>query len=197
MNSLPNYNSATNAAYEVLKKYAGPYPQIDIMGIIISHFPNVSIHTYTETAKNFKMTISDFLDTVTSEHGYTLYKPAKQQWIICYNDTKCERTIRFTLAHELGHVVLKHQDDDIISRCEADCFARNVLCPVPLRDGFNLSTKEDYCECFNISEPMAEITLDLNKNDNYYITKDNYNYINDKAFCFFSGYTLAELYGYN
>lgn len=195
MNRFPNYKLATNAAYEVLRNYTGPYPQIDILRII-SRFPNISIHTYTETAREFGMTLSDFLDTAMSDHGYTVYDVISKKGIIYFNDTKSERTIRFTLAHELGHIVLEHLKDDDIARREADCFARNVLCPVPLRDGFNLSTTEDFCECFNISEPMAEITLELNTSDNYYISKNNYNNVNDNIYCYFSGCTLAELYGY-
>ncbi len=195
MNRFPNYNYATNAAYEILENYTGPYPQIDIYGII-SNFPNISIHTYSETARKFGMTLSEFLDIAMSDHGYTVYDITSKKGIIYFNDFKNEHTIRFTLAHELGHIVLEHPKDDDVARREADCFARNVLCPVPLRDGFNLLSAEDYCECFNISEPMAEITLELNTNDNYYISKKNYNNINDNIYCYFSGCTLAELYGY-
>lgn len=195
MNKFPDYCRATNAAYNILENYAGPYPQIDIFKVI-SDLPNVFVHTYSEMARKFELTFSQFLDISSSEHGFTVYKPLNKSGIIFYNDLKGECTIRFTLAHELGHIILGHIQDDSVARCEADCFARNCLCPVPLRDGFGLSTIEDYCECFNISESMAQVTLDLNKNDNYYITKDHYSKIDNKAYCYFTGCSLAEQYGY-
>ncbi|MCM1062339.1 MAG: ImmA/IrrE family metallo-endopeptidase [Eubacterium sp.] len=194
MNKYPNYSFATNAAYMVLKNYMGPYPQIDIFKVV-SDLSNVSIHTYSETSKRFDMTISQFLNVATSAHGYTVYNATSKKGTIYFNDLKDECTIRFTVAHELGHIILDHTQDNAVARSEANCFARNLLCPVPLRDGFHLKTVQDYCECFNISEYMAKITRDWYSNDNYYISKENYNFINDRSYVYISGYTLSELYG--
>lgn len=195
MNRLPDYSRATNAAYNVLRTYTGPYPQIDIFKVI-ADLPDVTAHTYSDVARKFGMTLHQFLDIVSSEYGFTFYDQMSRRGIILFNDLKGECTIRFTVAHELGHIILGHTQDDDIARCEADCFARNFLCPVPLRNGFNLATVEDYCDCFNVSEPMAQVTLNLNKSDNYYITKSNYDNVDNNAYCYLSGFTLAELYGY-
>lgn len=194
MSKTPDYGKATNAAYNILKDYVGPFPQIDIIGIVKS-LPNISVHTYSEIARKFDITYYEFLQIAPSEHGYVLFNNAQKKWTINYNDLKDECTIRFTLAHELGHITLEHTEDDDIARCEADCFARNILCPVPVRNGFNLATVDDYCKCFNISEPMATVTINLNKSDNYYITQYHYNAIEDKATCYITGCSLAELYG--
>lgn len=194
MSKIPDYSKATNAAYYVLENYTGPYPKVDIFGII-SSLPNISIHTYSETAQKFGLSSFQFLSLASSEHGYTVYNKTQNKWIIFYNNLKDECTIRFTLAHELGHIVLEHKEDDYIAKREADCFARNVLCPVPLRVGYGLITVDDYCECFNISEPMAAATIHLNSSDNYYITERNFSNIDNNAYCYLSGCTLAELYG--
>lgn len=196
MNSFPDYNRATNAAYEILREYHGRYPQIDVYELLVSN-KNVKVHTYSEMAKRMEMTFSEYLAFCGSDDGFTAFNKISGKWIVFYNDMKSERTVRFTLAHELGHIVLRHDDDDDpISQREANCFARNILCPAPLRDGFNLKTVSDYCECFNVSEFMAEATLGHNSSDFYYISKDNYNAINDNAYFYLAGYTPADLYGY-
>ena len=53
---------------------------------------------------------------------------------IYYNDEIANRNrIRFTLAHELAHLVLMHLGtDDIIYEHEADIFANYLLVPAPL-----------------------------------------------------------------
>ncbi len=53
---------------------------------------------------------------------------------IYYNDETCDRDrIRFTLAHELGHLILMHPDsDEDAYEHEADIFANYFLAPAPL-----------------------------------------------------------------
>lgn len=79
---------------------------------------------------------------------------------------------------------------------EANCFARNILCPVQIVKECQLSTPQDYMECFDISEPMAKAAIGNFKSDMYYISNALYNNINDKIYCYMTGCTLAELYGY-
>lgn len=193
MNRFPNYNRATNAAYEILKKYAGPYPQIDIMGIIFCKFPNIKTHTYSEMSKKFNIPFYSF---APSEHGFSYYNHVAQKGNIFYNDTKDECIIRFTLAHELGHIVLGHVSSNDVDDKEANCFARNLLAPVPIRDEYRLQSINEICNCFDISEPAAGVVLRMNSNDHYYISRENYNDVNDRAYCYITGYTLSELYGY-
>lgn len=196
MSKIPNYEKATNAAYNVLKDYEGPFPHVDIMKILRQN-NDVKLHTYAELSKLYGVSITQLENNhVPSYHGFTIFNKSQHKWIVYYNETKPCETLRFTLAHELGHIILEHSNDDDVDRKEADCFARNLLCPVPLRDAFNVSTIKDYSQCFNISEIMAEITKSWNSSDEYYISQDNYNSVNERIFCYFSGYTPTELYGY-
>ena len=198
MTDYPDYNKATNAAYETLQQYSSSFPKIDIFRIVMS-YPNVKVHTYSYLAQRMGLSVHKFTrDIASSEHGFTVCDNLKQRWEVFYNETKCERTIRSTLAHELGHIVLKHTKDGnaSIEDREANCFARNLLCPVPIRKELGLTSLSDYCNAFDISERMAQVAIDLNSSDTYYITQQNYNGVNDKVYCYFSGYTLEELYGY-
>lgn len=196
MIDLPDYNKATNAAYEELQGYDGRYPQIDIFYLLQNH-PKIKLHTFTEIASRLGITVEEFVAELSeSDMGYTVYDRVKERWLIYYNDTKCDTTIRFTIAHELGHIVLKHTEDNSITDREANCFARNLLCPVPLRDELGLKTLGDYCSAFDISDRMAKVVMEMNSSDSHYISGYNYGVVNDKAYCYFTGYTLADLYGY-
>lgn len=59
------------------------------------------------------------------------FNPAKT--IVFYNDLQDREHIRFTIAHELAHLVLMHPDtgEDVYEH-EADIFANYLLAPAPL-----------------------------------------------------------------
>lgn len=192
----PDYEKATNAAYELLQRYDGGYPQINIFRLVCN-YPNIKLHSFSEIASRLRITVSEFITEFSeSDMGYTVYDKKNKRWLIFYNDTKCVTTIRFTLAHELGHVVLKHEQDNSSTDREANCFARNLLCPLPIRQEFNLITIDDLCSVFCISESMAQVVIDKTKNDLYYISNSNYGNVNSNIFFYFSGYKLSELFGY-
>lgn len=69
--------------------------------------------------------------------------------LIVYNGTLYRRRIRFTLMHEVGHIILNTDSED-----EADAFASSVLAPLPVvaRYGFDCDT---ICKIFNVSVAMA------------------------------------------
>lgn len=172
MSKKPDYERATNAAYEFLISQSADFPFVDVFKLVMS-LPYVKLHTYSECAKICHVSHKDFTKNfASSEHGFTITDGNKS--IICYNELKDEKTIRFTIPHELGHTILKHQDDDPIANKEADCFARNLLCPVPIIDKYGLRTKADYIYYFGISEVMTEPALAYYKSDKYYISDDNY-----------------------
>lgn len=196
MNDQPDYYLATNKAYEVLKHYGGGYPQIDVMYVIVVMFGDkITIHTYSEIAKRFGISTWDFArNYAESEMGFTVYNKNTERYEILYNDLKSETTIRFTLAHELGHITLGHKEDNEAHNKEANCFARNFLSPLPVRDEYKLKTVDEYRNCFNISDYAARTALDKTETDRYYITDGNYNDISREAFIYITGYDPYEYF---
>ena len=174
MIEFPDYRRATNAAYDVLQYYDGTFPEIKIL-TIIKRYPNIKICSYSCAAQKLNVSHSEFT------YPY---------------DFKDTTTTKFTLAHELGHIILGHTNDNEIADKEANCFARNLLCPIQIIIGFQLETVSDYTNCFHISEPMAVASICNKKSDEYYITKQNYDSIDEKVYCYMVGCTPAELYGY-
>lgn len=196
MIDYPDYKLATNAAYYVLQDYEGKLPEIDVF-YILSKFKNIKLCSYSNAAKKMGVTHNEFTyEYASSEHGFTVADYNNNRYIIYYNDWKDETTIKFTLAHELGHIILQHKKDNQIAKKEADCFARNLIYPIPVSDGLSLKSVSDYAKCFHISEPMAIACIGNRKSDQHYITKNNYDLFDEKVYCYMSGCTPAELFGY-
>lgn len=172
---------------KVLENYNGKLPQIDIFETIYS---NIQKLPWNKSAP-----FSEFIQRVSSVHGFTISDKNLNKHLIFYNEFKDETTIRFALAHELEHIILQHDEDNDISNKETNCFACNLLCPVPIAREFNLRTVEDYVSCFQVSEPMAEVSLDYKSIDFNNISQYNYQMLEDKVYEYFFGYTLPELYG--
>ena len=78
------------------------------------------------------------------------------QWYIFYNDALPDCRIRFTLMHEIGHIVLDHTEGSDLAESEANFFAKYALAPPPL---VNEISPEDYMElrdAFNLSNQFAK-----------------------------------------
>lgn len=95
------------------------------------------------------------------------FNPAKT--IIFYNDKQDREHIRFTLAHELAHLVLMHPGtDEEMYEHEADIFANYFLAPAPLvlRDSA-LDIESISCD-FQVSYSCAWSVMDrTRKRANY------------------------------
>ena len=197
MTDYPDYHKATNTAYMELEKYDGSFPRIDIFRIIRQD-RNIALITYTEASEKLGCSHNEFAYNIApSEQGFTIKESSSSRSIIFYNNLKDSKTIRFTMAHELGHIRLKHENDDKISDKEANCFARNILCPCQFAVGFHLSTAKEYSDWYGISMPMAEAAIGNFKHDIWNIDENLYNEIRDKIDCYMFGISRTDLYGFS
>lgn len=191
---IPNYYLATNKAYEVLEKtgcFDIPVPVHNIIG----EYSNIRIMSYTDIAKIQRVPFEAVYYNAPSVYGWTIRENGTNRALILYNDLQPEYVIRFTLAHELGHCLLNHTSYDITEEKEANCFARNLLCPVPVVQDLGIQSANDYSNSFNVSKTMGEVARDFMACDLFNISRDNYSYIKDKTFMFYSGYTYSDIYG--
>lgn len=51
------------------------------------------------------------------------------RYVVCYRADGNRARMNFTLAHELGHIVLQHRSSEPWEEREADAFASHLLCP--------------------------------------------------------------------
>lgn len=142
----------------------------------------VSIHSITNTAdiKVIKNSVAKELHS--SEIGISIL--ADNVWHIIYDDTLSQGRIRFTLAHELGHIFLGHtlsggyhartfdtKNDD---EWEADRFAADLLAPACVLWALDLHTIEEIQQICNISYTSAKIRSErmevLYKRDKFLIS---------------------------
>lgn len=79
--------------------------------------------------------------------------PSKNE--IHYNDAvQNKRRIRFSLAHEVGHLVMLSSDEDI-----ANDFASNLLCPRPIVYAHRFRTADQISQFFDISISAANVVV--------------------------------------
>lgn len=147
MTFKPDFKRAERTAYQLLK--IGNVQKLPVkVKRLAKNFPNLKIKTYTWFAKKRGFSLDEVIAYTDSVEGCCFYDPPMDEYMILYNDT-IENTgrIRWTIAHELGHFMLKHNEitnKTIFARSslskreyhvfeqEANCFARNLLAPLPV-----------------------------------------------------------------
>ena len=81
----------------------------------------------------------------------------KYRDIVIYNDRHTQSRIRFTLAHEIGHIILEHTALTPHCEQEANAFAAHLLTPMPLIYYYNCQNVSDISKKFGLSAPASEI----------------------------------------
>lgn len=106
-----------------------------------------------------------------SEDGFTVYKDGKYSIFMRDYDERYRRRSRFTMAHEIGHIVLDHHrllGGDLLTlnpnlknyvEFQANTFAENILMPVELILNIKDKSIENLSEKFNVSQSMAEVRM--------------------------------------
>lgn len=188
MIAYPDYKTATNEAYRMIAERDCFSIETNVFAIA-EQLENCRLFSYGAANFIYNMPMDSML--ATSEYGFSIKKNGKR--IIYYNEKMPLSCIRFTLAHEIAHAVLGHQDeDDQAAEREANCFARNLLCPVPVSDALKLEYESDYVSVFNVSYNMAHVTVTWRSSDAHYIEKKYVSAIGDKLYAYNMGYESME-----
>ena len=74
---------------------------------------------------------------------------------VLYNDKRDIRRIRFTLMHELGHIVLKDNKDED----GADAFAAEILAPLAVIRHKHFKTAKEISDFFQLSMSASNISI--------------------------------------
>lgn len=107
---------------------------------------------------------SDIHELQNGERGATILK--NEHWYIVFDDTESVPVCRFTVAHELGHILLGHMlVGDIKYRTfakrdeeeqEADMFAARLLAPACVLHELHATTATEIAKICNISMQAAK-----------------------------------------
>ena len=156
MNIYGRYRKYTNvrdAAWKTLIDY-----NIDRLPVYLHNICSVA---GIKTLKN-----SDVHKLSEGEFGVSIKQG--DVWYIVFDDSDTIQRIRFTIAHELGHIFLGHEmhygyhtrKSNILkpaAETEADMFAARLLAPACVLWGIGAETAEDIAAICNISYTAADI----------------------------------------
>lgn len=175
----PDFGHAQDCAYKTVYDSNQESLPLSIKKLIKS-FPNLYLQKYTVFAKKRELSLQETFEILDSEEG-CLWRRNDNTYIILYNDlVKNTGRIRFTLAHELGHFILKHHektDKTILSRYslsddeydvfekEANYFAKRLLAPVPLIDLYTANWNE-------INADTIEWAFDVSRTVSHFIINE-------------------------
>ena len=105
----------------------------------------------------------------TSEDGFALLRHegeapfVEKKWYVFYNDEKLPERIKFTIMHEIGHIVREHTEGSDLAEAEANFFAKYSLAPPPLVHRISPDDYFDIAEAFDISVEYASYAMDYYK----------------------------------
>lgn len=147
ISKTPNYRKAEQAAFQLLKINNVQELPVKVKKLS-KRFSNLRIKSYSWFAKKRNMTLEEVCEFANSDEGCCWYEKSTNKYVILYNDTvENVGRIRWTIAHELGHFMLKHneisnksvyarnsltEEEYEVFEKEANCFARNLLAPAPI-----------------------------------------------------------------
>lgn len=99
------------------------------------------------------------------EDGFNIINRKSNSCEIYYNDyIEPKQRIKFTIPHEIGHIMLGHNQKDgnetTMQRRDANTFANEFYCPSILIVHFDLFTVQKMIAAFGISAQYAEVLLD-------------------------------------
>lgn len=126
----------------------------------------VSVTAIARAADILVVKNSEVNELKSNEAGVSISN--RGEWYIVYDDSMARGCIRFTIAHELGHIFLGHvltvgyhartvnASKPGVER-EADIFASRLLMPACVIWGLNLHTAKDIQDVFDVSYTAAKI----------------------------------------
>lgn len=77
------------------------------------------VYTYTEVAGHNHITLRDVAERFGSAEGCTFYRPGLDEYIVFVNDVDPSiPRLRWTLTHELSHIILRHLADNTADQLE-------------------------------------------------------------------------------
>jgi len=142
MRLLADYQTPIVEALAILEDSNISQFPVDLEAIQRQYKNLFQICSYGKLMKEQGISREECFQMLGSSDGAVVSQGSR--YIIFYNELLLKQRIRFTIAHEMGHIFLDHHSEygePILDRegvgqqlyrrleNEANCFARNLLCP--------------------------------------------------------------------
>lgn len=127
--------------------------------------------SYQRLASEHGISVRSVADAFGSQDGCTHYDRKNRRYLVAYNNDVYRPRIRWTLAHELGHILCGHfiekgecsgdVSDELWRHMEeeADYFAASLLSPVPAMKKYRVQSSSDIRRIFGLSGVAASHRL--------------------------------------
>lgn len=157
-----NYKKSRNAAWEILLACRVDALPVDLNAVL----RHLDVRVYAYSRGRELLGAAGLTEAAKQVSGLTFF--AGTQPVILYNDAEMPQRIRFTVAHELGHLVLGHvqpgehtrqnrepQPGDSPMEQAANRFAADLLAPACVLWALDLHSTEDIARACKISIQAA------------------------------------------
>ena len=143
---------------------------------VLSLIPNCKLMSYQKFADINRCSVNDVITLCQSKSGCTHYDVETNRYLILVNlaETSNYGRRRWTIAHEIGHIVCGHHILSAVDKIaensfaqinnqdyeiEADYFAVTLLSPLPLFKAFEIQSARDIQNTFGLSAEASDIRL--------------------------------------
>ena len=92
--------------------------------------------------------------------GCSLFDPKLKRHVIYYDDFNPMVRVRFTIMHEVGHIVLEHKEESDLANHIANYYAAYALAPSPLIGRRKCEDYIDVANAFNVSRDCAALCFE-------------------------------------
>lgn len=131
MTRQPDYDRAAEMAFRALIRMdSGELPVRPLS--MLHRCRRTAVFTYEEAAERLNMPQEVFTRRCYGADAFTVRGGEGPCYVVCYRSGGNPARLNFTLAHELGHILLGHQENAVAEEAEADCFAQQLLCTAPV-----------------------------------------------------------------
>lgn len=143
---------------------------------VLSLLPNCKLMSYQKFADINHCSVNDVIALCQSKSGCTHYDVETNRYLILVNlaETSNYGRRRWTIAHEIGHIVCGHHILSAVDKIaensfarinnqdyeiEADYFVATLLSPLPLFKAFEIQSARDIQNTFGLSAEASDIRL--------------------------------------
>lgn len=169
------YEEIKNKVAECIELYEVKNIPVDVFEL--SDRMGIKLVKFSELTQNELQLLSNF-GINSNSAGFLALASKKGKIIpfIYYNDAQDFGRVRFTILHEIGHLVLEHLEQSDLAEVEANFFAKYFIAPPVLVDRINPSDYMEVACVFNLSNQCAWNSFDYyikwkkhhNKNNELY-----------------------------
>lgn len=135
---------------------------------VFKNLNNCRVVSYSMHMEKYNLTPEEVISHFGSEEGCTIYNAKKDKYLVFYNDLnnyyKSPKRIRWTLTHELGHILLGH-----LKEIEENKIFRNSLSK---KEYQNLESEANNFTALFLANPVILDEIDINSSNDIEVICD-------------------------